>query len=129
MNNRSQSLLVFLVATVVGALTAVFKLGSLAIISSVMTVSCAQRVENASSFANRDILPANVKPTHYDLVIEPDMTTFTFTGEVTIRYWAIFSMCLYSLAYSLDIIEETKNIQLNGKDLEVDEAFVVVGDK
>lgn len=75
-----------------GALTAVFKLGSLAIISSVMTVSCAQRVENASSFANRDILPANVKPTHYDLVIEPDMTNFTFNGEVAIKYVAMFSI-------------------------------------
>ena len=33
----------------------------------------------------RDVLPVNVKPTHYDLTLEPNLETFEFRGEVIIR--------------------------------------------
>lgn len=34
----------------------------------------------------RDVLPANVKPTHYNLTLEPNLETFEFRGEVVIEY-------------------------------------------
>ncbi len=39
-----------------------------------------------AAFLDRDILPTDVQPTHYNLVITPDMTAFTFDGHVTIQY-------------------------------------------
>lgn len=39
-----------------------------------------------AAFLDRDILPTDVQPTHYDLVITPDMAAFTFGGHVTIQY-------------------------------------------
>ena len=35
--------------------------------------------------AGREILPANVKPTHYRLTLEPDFEKFTFNGTVVIE--------------------------------------------
>ena len=37
-------------------------------------------------YSNRDILPANVKPTDYSISIKPDMEKFTFEGLVKIKY-------------------------------------------
>ena len=34
----------------------------------------------------REVLPANVKPVHYDLTLEPDFANFTYQGTVTIEY-------------------------------------------
>jgi aminopeptidase 2 len=34
----------------------------------------------------REVLPANVKPVHYDLTLEPDFDKFTYNGTVTIEY-------------------------------------------
>ena len=34
----------------------------------------------------REILPANVKPVHYDLTLEPDFEKFTYEGTVVIEY-------------------------------------------
>lgn len=34
----------------------------------------------------REVLPANVKPLHYDLTLEPDFEKFTYDGTVTIEY-------------------------------------------
>jgi aminopeptidase 2 len=34
----------------------------------------------------REVLPANVKPIHYDLTLEPDFANFTYQGTVTIEY-------------------------------------------
>lgn len=34
----------------------------------------------------REVLPANVKPLHYDLTLEPDFEKFTYEGSVTIEY-------------------------------------------
>lgn len=36
----------------------------------------------------REVLPANVKPLHYDLTLEPDFENFTYEGTVTIEYVA-----------------------------------------
>jgi aminopeptidase 2 len=33
----------------------------------------------------REILPANVKPTNYDLTLEPDFENFTYDGSVKIE--------------------------------------------
>lgn len=35
---------------------------------------------------DREVLPANVKPTHYDLTLEPDFEKFTYEGTVIIEY-------------------------------------------
>jgi len=56
-----------------------------------MAISCAhnqpsQDAQNEAARQQRDILPANVAPTHYDLLIKPDMEKFVFDGVVTIQY-------------------------------------------
>ena len=33
----------------------------------------------------REVLPANVKPLHYDLTLEPDLVKHTYTGTVSIE--------------------------------------------
>ena len=42
---------------------------------------------------NREVLPTNVVPRHYDLTLEPDFEKFTFegTGELNIRYFEAWS--------------------------------------
>ncbi len=39
----------------------------------------------SSVYENRDILPSNVKPTHYDIELKPDLNAFTFAGTVKIK--------------------------------------------
>lgn len=34
----------------------------------------------------RVLLPTNVKPSHYDLTLEPDFEKFTYEGNVVIEY-------------------------------------------
>lgn len=46
----------------------------------------------------REILPANVVPTHYDLTLEPNFETFKFDGTVII---------------DLDVVEDTTSVSLN----------------
>lgn len=36
--------------------------------------------------AHREVLPKNVKPTHYDLTLEPDFEKFIYEGKVVIEY-------------------------------------------
>lgn len=36
--------------------------------------------------ANRDVLPTNVRPLHYDLTLEPDFEKFSYEGTVVIEY-------------------------------------------
>ena len=36
--------------------------------------------------SGREILPANVKPLHYDLTLEPDFDKFKYQGTVLIEY-------------------------------------------
>ena len=40
---------------------------------------------SAKVTSGRDVLPTNVKPTHYDLILEPNLETFEFRGEVVIE--------------------------------------------
>ncbi|EMC91137.1 hypothetical protein BAUCODRAFT_39278 [Baudoinia panamericana UAMH 10762] len=62
----------------------------------------------------REVLPKNVKPTHYDVTLEPNFETFKFEGSVTI---------------SLDVKDATKSITLNTVDLEIHETKVSSGDR
>lgn len=51
-----------------------------------MTVGCAHKNNHASAgFADRDVLPTNVRPINYDLTIVPDLTSFTFEGRIAIK--------------------------------------------
>jgi len=34
----------------------------------------------------REVLPTNVKPLHYDVVLEPNLEDFTFNGTVSIEW-------------------------------------------
>ena len=57
-------------------------------------------------------LPRHVVPTRYDLRLEPDLTSFTFAGAVTI---------------ALTVSEATSEVFLNAVDLTIDRAEVVNG--
>ncbi|KAH0563318.1 hypothetical protein GP486_002111 [Trichoglossum hirsutum] len=52
----------------------------------------------------REILPANVRPTHYDLTLEPNFENFTYKGNVTIE---------------LDVVEDSTSISLNTLELSI----------
>ncbi len=55
--------------------------------NSEMTIACAHNpASHLHSRPDRDVLPINVKPIHYDLKITPNMKAFTFEGRVLIRY-------------------------------------------
>jgi len=60
----------------------------------------------------REVLPANVKPLHYDLTLEPDFANFTYQGTVTI---------------DLDVIDDTTSITLNTNELKIHSTKVVTG--
>ncbi|GAM89204.1 hypothetical protein ANO11243_072410 [Dothideomycetidae sp. 11243] len=62
----------------------------------------------------REILPANVKPTHYNLTLEPNLSNFEFEGKVVI---------------DLDVVEDTKSISLNTLDIDISETEVLVNSK
>jgi aminopeptidase 2 len=49
-------------------------------------------------------LPKNVKPTHYDLYLDPDLDNGTFDGSVTVHF---------------DVLQESKNIILNSNEIEI----------
>ena len=53
---------------------------------------------------DRQVLPTNVKPNHYDLELTPNLSDFTFSGVVKIE-------CA--------IESPTKTIQLNANELEI----------
>ena len=59
----------------------------------------------------RDILPAHVKPSHYDVTIVPDLEKFTFEGHVLI---------------DLQVNSNTKEIKLNANELVLHKASVKV---
>lgn len=60
----------------------------------------------------REVLPTNVRPTHYDLSLEPDLEAFTYTGSVVI---------------DLDVLEDTSSITLNTIDITVKHAKLRTG--
>ena len=40
---------------------------------------------NVDLAKGREVLPKNVKPTHYDLTLEPNLKTFEYEGKVVIE--------------------------------------------
>ncbi|KAI4610781.1 uncharacterized protein J4E87_010715 [Alternaria ethzedia] len=60
----------------------------------------------------REVLPANVKPIHYDLTLEPDFANFTYQGTVTI---------------DLDVVDDTTSIALNTNELKIHSTKVTAG--
>ena len=40
---------------------------------------------NTNTCQDREVLPDNVKPTHYNVTVTPNLETFTFTGYVEIH--------------------------------------------
>ena len=66
-----------------------------------------------SRHTEREILPKHLKPTHYDITIEPHLEEATqFDGTVVI---------------DLDVVQETSSITLNAIDLEILKTEVVTG--
>lgn len=57
----------------------------------------------------REILPTNVTPLHYNLTMEPEFSTFTFSGQ---------------LAIDLQVNEPTTLITLNSLEIDIHDAFV-----
>ncbi|KAI9303207.1 aminopeptidase [Cunninghamella echinulata] len=68
---------------------------------------CKQDVDTSE----RQILPANVKPVHYNLCIQPDLEAFIFLGK---------------LAVDLEIIDNTTTIVLNTIDIKIQSASIDV---
>jgi aminopeptidase 2 len=66
---------------------------------------------NSKVVEDREILPANVKPTHYNVTIVPGLESFKFSGQV---------------AVSLTVNQATKTIVANAHEVTVSKASVVV---
>ncbi|KAL9083473.1 MAG: hypothetical protein Q9159_005768 [Coniocarpon cinnabarinum] len=62
-----------------------------------------------SATQGREILPSNVKPTHYALTLEPDLVKHTYTGTVVI---------------DLDVNEASSSISFNTVDIDIKKATV-----
>lgn len=60
----------------------------------------------------RELLPANVVPKHYDLILEPDLEKFTFDGKVVI---------------DLDVEENSSSVELHTLELDIQSAKVSSG--
>lgn len=56
-----------------------------------------------------EVLPQNVKPTHYDLTIDSDLEAFEYRGKVVI---------------DLDVLEDTRSISLNAAEFNITETLV-----
>ncbi|OAJ43042.1 hypothetical protein BDEG_26427 [Batrachochytrium dendrobatidis JEL423] len=65
----------------------------------------------SGSSTSREVLPTNVKPSHYSLSITPNFESFEFAGHVQI---------------SLDVKEETSTIVANANELNIKSASIVV---
>lgn len=61
----------------------------------------------------RQVLPSNVKPSHYDLQLEPDFHTCKIGGSVSIE---------------LDILESSKSITLNVVDIKIEKIVLKCGE-
>ena len=51
----------------------------------------------------REVLPTNVKPTHYDLTLEPDFEKFTYDGTVIIEYVLSSYICLGGIHLCIEL--------------------------
>jgi len=69
---------------------------------------------DAAARADAGRLPTTAAPERYDLRLAPDLAASTFRGEV---------------AVSLDVLCPTSELVCNAAELEIDEAWVVVGDR
>ncbi|ODV90517.1 hypothetical protein CANCADRAFT_57016 [Tortispora caseinolytica NRRL Y-17796] len=63
---------------------------------------------------DREILPQDVLPLHYDLSLEPDFKTFKFNGH---------------LELSLDVVRDTNTVVLNALDMEFGSVSVIIDGK
>ncbi|KAI9471610.1 hypothetical protein LPJ78_001603 [Coemansia sp. RSA 989] len=61
----------------------------------------------------RELLPANVTPTHYEILLAPDLEALTYSGKVSIN---------------VRIHESTKEVVLHSNELELSKATLAVGD-
>jgi len=78
--------LLLFVALGVGVLSILIVLARVHPANLKMTIGCAHKCEQAArSFEDRDVLPANVRPIHYEFTITPDMNKFVFEGHVAIK--------------------------------------------
>ena len=66
-----------------------------------MTSACAHNhpASHLRTRMDRDVLPTNVRPVNYDLVIKPDMDNFTFEGKVSIEYLFLYFVFFILLNY------------------------------
>lgn len=60
----------------------------------------------------REILPGNVVPKHYDIILEPDFKKLTYEGTVTV---------------DLDVVEDSTSISLNTLELDIHSTSVISG--
>ncbi|OJJ62910.1 hypothetical protein ASPSYDRAFT_86560 [Aspergillus sydowii CBS 593.65] len=66
-------------------------------------------VSGSTNVPDREVLPTNVKPTHYDLTLEPNFETFKYDGTVVI---------------DLQVVEDTTSISLNSTEINIHTATV-----
>ncbi|KAJ1956962.1 Aminopeptidase 2 mitochondrial, partial [Dipsacomyces acuminosporus] len=64
---------------------------------------------SSNATEERELLPTNVTPVHYDLFLAPDLDAFTYTGHVSIK---------------VRINDSTDKIVLHSNDLEIEEAVI-----
>ncbi|KAL4946615.1 hypothetical protein BDV06DRAFT_218082 [Aspergillus oleicola] len=69
-------------------------------------------LSGSTSVPGREVLPTNVKPTHYDLTLEPNFETFKYDGTVVI---------------DLQVVEDTTSISLNSTEIDIHTATVSAG--
>ncbi|CAK7901281.1 aminopeptidase 2 [[Candida] anglica] len=71
---------------------------------------CRHSIAASSSNPDREVLPTNVKPLHYDLTLEPLFDTFRFDGTVEI---------------TLQVNENTDEIVLNSTEIDIHSAHIL----
>ncbi|RKP39469.1 peptidase family M1-domain-containing protein [Dimargaris cristalligena] len=59
---------------------------------------------------DREVLPTNVRPIHYDLQLTPDLDKLVFDGTVAVK---------------LEVLEATSTITLNAEDLKITAAYIL----
>lgn len=69
-------------------------------------------VTNGARNVERDLLPANVIPRHYQLQLEPDFDNFTFHGKVVI---------------DIDVTEDSNSITLHTLDIDIRGGKIISG--
>lgn len=70
--------------------------------------------EGSANVQSRELLPANVVPTHYDISLKPNFKTLTFDGTVVI---------------DLDVTEASKSISLHTLELDIHSVKISAGER